>query len=92
MNEKDNVATTLRPLQQGEKASVKTTSGSVTVELLTSVPPNHKFAIRNITSGEHIVKFGEVIGITTQNISTGTHVHTQNLRTLHGRGSESAST
>ena len=88
MDEKDNVATTLRPLVQGQKARVKTISGEFIVELEEAVPPNHKFAIHDVRSGEHVLKFGEIIGIATEDIRRGMHVHTQNLRSLHGRGSE----
>jgi len=91
MNEKDNVATTLRPLVQGQKALVKTISGELIVELQEAVPPNHKFAIHALTSGEHILKFGEIIGIATEDVQRGKHVHTQNLRSLHGRGSQQTS-
>ncbi len=91
MNEKDNVATALRPLIQGQKAHVKTVSGELIVELQEAVPPNHKFAIHDARSGEHVLKFGEIIGITTEDIRRGMHVHTQNLRSLHGRGSEQSS-
>ncbi|MGO9646267.1 MAG: UxaA family hydrolase [Candidatus Bathyarchaeia archaeon] len=91
MNEKDNVATTLRPLVQGQKALVKTISGELIVELQEAVPPNHKFAIHDVTSGEHILKFGEIIGIAAEDIHRGKHVHTQNLRSLHGKGSQQTS-
>ena len=91
MNEKDNVATTLRPLVQGQKALVKTISGELIVELQEAVLPNHKFAIHNVTSGEHILKFGEIIGIATEDIHRGMHVHTRNLRSLHGKGSQQTS-
>lgn len=91
MNGRDNVATALCPLIQGQKAHVKTVSGELIVELQEAVPPNHKFAIHDVRSGEHVLKFGEIIGITTEDIRCGMHVHTQNLRSLHGRRSEQAS-
>jgi altronate dehydratase small subunit len=91
MNEKDNVATTLCPLVQGQKAYVKTISGELMIGLQEAVPPNHKFAIHDIRSGEHVLKFGEIIGIATEDIRRGTHVHTRNLRSLHGRGNEQTS-
>ncbi len=91
MNEKDNVATTLRPLTQGQKVHVKTSSGELIVELREAVPPNHKFAIRDVRSGEHVLKFGEVIGVATEDIQRGMHVHTVNLCSLHGRGNEQTS-
>src|SRR5208282_185111 len=88
MNEKDNVATTLRPLAQGQKALVKTISGVIIVEVQEAIPPNHKFAMLDVRSGEHVFKFGEIIGIATEDSLHGMHVHTRNLRSLHGRGNE----
>lgn len=85
MDEKDNVATTLRPLRRGEKALVKTTTTELNVEVGENIPPNHKFAIHDINPGEHVLKFGEILGATTENIHRGMHVHTQNLQSLHGR-------
>ena len=90
MSDKDNVATTLRPLIEGQKALVKSSTEDLIVELRIAVPPNHKFSIRDIKSGQYIFKFGEVIGIATENIPSGMHVHTQNLRSLHGKGSRHA--
>ena len=88
MDEKDNVATTLRPLLEKEQALVKTSSGDLIVEILETVPPNHKFAIHDITSGQYILKFGEIIGIAMEDVKSGMHVHTQNLRSLHGKGNQ----
>jgi len=82
---KDNVATAIRPLQHGEKASVNTNSGILMVTVTMDIPPNHKFATRDIKAGEHVVKFGEIIGVATANINQGSHVHTHNLRSIHGR-------
>ena len=42
----------------------------------------HKYAARDIKSGERIVKYGFPIGIATEDIREGEHVHSHNLRTL----------
>lgn len=41
----------------------------------------HKYAVRNISVGEKVIKYGFPIGIATQNIKEGEHVHSHNLRT-----------
>lgn len=41
----------------------------------------HKYASRNITVGEAVIKYGYPIGIATENISEGKHVHSHNLKT-----------
>jgi len=88
MSEKDNVATTLRPLIQGQKARVKAVSEELIVELQEAIPPNHKFAMHDLKSGEHVLKFEEIIGVVTEDIRIGAHVHTHNVRSLHGRCNE----
>lgn len=54
---------------------------AVALENSESVPAGHKFALRDITSGEQIVKYGDPIGVATQDIRQGEHVHTHNVRT-----------
>lgn len=44
------------------------------------IPAGHKFALCNIAKGEFVVKYGEIIGRATENISKGEWVHTHNLR------------
>lgn len=41
----------------------------------------HKYAAKDIIKGENIIKYGFSIGITTQDIALGEHVHTHNLKT-----------
>ncbi len=49
-----------------------------------SIPPNlefgHKVAIRDIRSGEPIIKYGVPIGVATSDISSGMHVHVHNCK------------
>lgn len=46
------------------------------------IPLGHKIALRNISQGEKIIEYGEVIGAATKDIATGDHVHTHNLKSL----------
>ncbi len=41
----------------------------------------HKYAVWNIASGEKIIKYGFPIGIATEDISEGEHVHSHNMKT-----------
>ncbi len=45
------------------------------------IDDGHKYAIRDIAKGEHIIKYGQPIGHATENIKAGEHVHTHNLKT-----------
>ena len=42
----------------------------------------HKIALKDIAKGEHVVEYGEVIGVATKDIELGQHVHTHNLKSL----------
>ena len=46
----------------------------------------HKFAIKDIKKGEHVIKYNESIGTATKDIFTGEHVHVHNVESDRGRG------
>lgn len=52
------------------------------VMLATDVPAGHKFALKDIRTGEPVVKYGFPIGQAKCDISVGEHVHVHNLKTL----------
>jgi len=43
------------------------------------IPRYHKVAVRRITQGEVVRKYGTIIGEATQDIAAGSHVHTHNI-------------
>ncbi len=89
LHKNDNVATAVRPLENGEKVAVEIEDGMVDIELLQPVPFGHKFALRDIGPGERIIKYGETIGQATEVIKKGEHVHLHNVEGLRGRGDRS---
>ena len=48
----------------------------------------HKFALEDIAKGQHIIKYGRIIGETTADIKEGEHVHVHNLSSLRGQASD----
>lgn len=70
----DNVAVALRDLTCGEI----TDTGAA---LLQEVVRGHKFALRPIAAGEHIIKYGLPIGHALVDIAAGEHIHSQNAKT-----------
>ncbi len=74
----DMVAVALEPLKAGE--TVPYGGGEVT--LLEDLPMGHKVALRDIHAGEPVIKYGYPIGKALEDIPTGGHVHTNNLKTL----------
>lgn len=45
------------------------------------IPKGHKVALTVIPSGSPVIKYGNPIGLATEDIPEGAHVHTHNLRT-----------
>ena len=74
----DTVAVALQALVAGERITVE----GADITLATDVPAGHKFALRAVSAGEKIIKYGQPIGQATQTIVQGEYIHTHNLRTL----------
>lgn len=75
----DNVVVAVSPVAAGE------TIAGVTVR--TDIPSGHKLALKAISMGESVIKYGFPIGNATTDIQPGEWVHTHNLRTaLTGDG------
>ena len=86
LHKKDNAATAVQPLEAGDNIIVEIGGGSVTVQLIQSIPFGHKFALMDINKGERIIKYGETIGLATAEIKSGGHVHLHNVEGMRGRG------
>lgn len=86
IKEEDNVATALSGLERGSRASVGIGEEIVSVVLVDDIEFGHKFAVYDISQGQDIVKYGEVIGRATADIPAGAHAHVQNIESLRGRG------
>jgi altronate dehydratase small subunit len=77
---KDNVATALRPLQQGESLEIEVGGSTLEVTVLERIAFGHKIALTDLDPGEPVLKYGEVIGLATQKIAMGQHVHVHNVK------------
>ena len=73
---RDNVAVALKTLTAGEKATAKGIEG---FSVLEDIPASHKIALRDISAGEEIIKYGEIVAVSTRDIKKGQWVHTHNL-------------
>ncbi len=83
---KDSVGVALVELGPGQLCKVKVGEKLQTVEIREKIPFGHKFALRRLARGEHILKYGEVIGEATEDIEAGAWVHIHNLVSERGRG------
>ncbi len=73
INENDNVAVALTNLKSGENYN--------DVKLLEDIIQGHKFALKDLKSGDNIIKYGYSIGKATRDIKKGEHVHEHNVQT-----------
>ena len=71
LDETDNVATAVRPLEAGETACG--------VMLAERIARGHKFALTAVAAGNAVIKYGQFIGTASEPIKAGCHVHTHNL-------------
>ncbi|MDD5711489.1 MAG: UxaA family hydrolase [Smithellaceae bacterium] len=76
INPKDNVAVALSDIGPGEAVILPDGREFVTC---VAIPYSHKVALAEISVGEEIIKYGEVIGEAKEPIPQGGWVHTHNL-------------
>ena len=86
LNNKDNVATALADLAQGDTVDLEVDKKPISVKLLNPIQFGRKFSLVDIKSGSPILKYGEVIGEATKDIKAGEHVHVHNVASTRGRG------
>jgi altronate hydrolase len=75
LNPTDNVAIARVPLSAGQTLRL----AGLEVRAASDIPMGHKVALTPIARGEHVRRYGQNIGVATQDIAAGAHVHTQNL-------------
>ena len=56
-------------------------NSSFELESKADVPIGHKIALKDISTGDTAIKYGEDIGKFVADVAKGAHVHTQNLKT-----------
>ena len=81
---RDNVATVTSEVEEGEAVEVLSPEGEVLVKPKVAgyVPFGHKIALRGLEKGDEIFKYGEVIGVASEDIGLGAWVHTHNLESV----------
>jgi altronate hydrolase len=77
ITDKDNVAVVLRDIKAG--TTINLADGRKLLAL-NDIPYSHKVALLELRAGEPIIKYGEIIGVASQDIAKGEWVHTHNLR------------
>lgn len=49
------------------------------IQASSDIPSGHKIALRPGSKGDFVLKYGQLIGMATQKIHVGDHIHTHNL-------------
>ncbi|MBS4216706.1 UxaA family hydrolase [Neobacillus rhizophilus] len=80
LNKDDNVAVALRTIKAGEDLSIQ--GETATIKVMVDIPFGHKIATDLIQKDGKIIKYGECMGISTEEIEPGYHVHVFNVRGL----------
>ena len=57
------------------------TGDTMTIEARAAIPLGHKIALKDLSEGETVLKYGHDIGKIVAAVSTGDHVHVQNMKT-----------
>ncbi|MEA3406841.1 MAG: UxaA family hydrolase [Chloroflexota bacterium] len=78
----DDVAVALSDLPKG--VALSTAEGALGISTQEMIPFGHKVAIRPVERDEPVIKYGASIGVATESIAPGEHVHTHNLQSVRG--------
>lgn len=76
MHKDDNCATSLEDIPKEEEVIIDNNS----IKLIQNIPLGHKIALMDIKRGSFIKKYGEIIGIATEDIKKGDWIHTHNIK------------
>jgi len=79
LHQADNVAVALMPLDVGETLSLDGSQIASSVLVRMPIATGHKIALCALRRGQMVIKYGQPIGVATQDIGSGEHVHIHNL-------------
>ena len=79
IHKEDNVAIVAENVKAGQEVGYVLDGETVVLTAKDDIPIYHKIASREIAKGQRVLKYGEEIGIASQDIPKGSHVHTHNV-------------
>ncbi len=77
---KDNCGTTLDDISKNEEIKI---NDNLFVKINHNIDLGHKFALKDIKRGEYLFKYGEIIGIATEDIKAGDWIHIHNIKSYY---------
>ena len=81
-SDRDNLVTCVKALSRGDRIAVDGRE----IEVKDDIPIYHKMAVAEIKKGEPVYKYGEVMGLASQDIHVGEWAHIHNIESTRGRG------
>ena len=79
LNPDDNCATALIDISKDTELRSKENF----IIMHQNIPMGHKFSLKDVNKGKMIKKYGQAIGIATEDIKKGDWIHTHNLTSLY---------
>jgi (2R)-sulfolactate sulfo-lyase subunit alpha len=81
-DEHDNVGVAVAEIKAGEKlvGSCLENGAEVKVDAKDPIPLGHKVALKALKKGEDVIKYGVPVGLATEAITPGQHVHVHNIK------------
>ena len=83
-DEKDNVGVVvIEKVNKNQKCNcwIMENDKSVNIQSITEIPLGHKIAMKDLSPGDTILKYGHDIGKVVKDIKKGDHVHVHNVKT-----------
>ena len=81
----DTVAVVVEAVEAGEAIELFGEGAGPGPRAVEPIPYGHKVAIKPMEAGAPVIKYGEAMGIATQAIGVGAHVHVHNVRGLESQ-------
>ncbi|MGO4348626.1 UxaA family hydrolase [Paenibacillus sp. MCAF9] len=86
MDDRDHVVMALRDVEAEETIRYRDGEEIHEIKALDVIPFGHKLAIKALSEGQEVRKYGETIGRASMAILAGQHVHVHNIEGIRGRG------
>lgn len=80
IHKNDNVAVMLYDAKAGDAVALD----GRTVVLKEEIPYGHKVSLEDLEAGAKVIKYGQPIGCTTENVAEGEWLHIHNMKSLRG--------
>ena len=79
----DTVGIVIYPVNAGSEIAVKdiATEEKLCLTVRENIPIFHKIALSDMTEGQDVIEYGQILGRATADIQAGSYVHIHNIKT-----------